>query len=540
MVAVLHWDGLALRVLPFAVVAVGAEASLLLPPGPASSTDAIISAALLVATVLCFFLPWSVLPSWADLIIPLLYTGSAVALILAAGGSTTGIGLVIVLPIVWTALYLRPWKSAVVVVAFVAVGVITSIYPVYMTDTVRLRRVFIYLAIGGLIAYCIVELRLRITRAIAQRDELNRRMAESIGELEERNSDAALLSSFSEMLHTCDDLDEAYGVITYACEKKFPEGGAVYLARSSGELMSFGASWGDLPSGKSPIFSNACWALRLGRFHDSSPGGPSCTHVAEWNVERHLCCPMTVHGETIGIMTFVLPRGPNGPTEGGEDHLVQFALSITEQVAIAMANFKLRETLRAMSVRDPLTNLYNRRYMEETLDRELNKEKAIRNQLSILQIDVDHFKNFNDTYGHEVGDFVLRSIGEMLLSLFRDSDVPCRSGGEEFTVVLPRCSLIDAERRAQRLQESVAELHMPFRTLENAPRPPTLSIGIATSPEHGTATGTLLRAADQALYAAKTAGRDRIVRALNATALLDDGAPEEAEARPRDGHVSGA
>jgi len=127
-----------------------------------------------------------------------------------------------------------------------------------------------------------------------------------------------------------------------------------------------------------------------------------------------------------------------------------------------MSNFQLRESLRNLSIRDPLTNLFNRRFMEETLNREVGGAKRSDEEVSVMQIDVDHFKTFNDVYGHEVGDAVLKAVGEVLHLLFRDSDVPCRSGGEEFTVILPSCSWADAERRAHDLQGCIAELDFPF------------------------------------------------------------------------------
>jgi diguanylate cyclase (GGDEF)-like protein len=132
---------------------------------------------------------------------------------------------------------------------------------------------------------------------------------------------------------------------------------------------------------------------------------------------------------------------------------------------------------------------------------------------SIIQMDVDHFKQFNDTYGHEVGDSVLRAVAKVMLDLFRDSDVPCRSGGEEFTLILPRCSWEIANLRALELQLRVANVEIPMPADQMMPEPPTLSIGIATSPENGQTGQDLLRGADKALYEAKAAGRNRIVRA---------------------------
>jgi diguanylate cyclase (GGDEF)-like protein len=151
--------------------------------------------------------------------------------------------------------------------------------------------------------------------------------------------------------------------------------------------------------------------------------------------------------------------------------------------------------------------------MLETLNREMSINARNDEHTSIIQMDVDHFKLFNDSFGHEVGDSVLQAVADVMMRLFRDSDVPCRSGGEEFTMILPRCSWETANARAVELQTRVSRILIPAIDADVAPKPPTLSIGIATSPEHGLTSKDLLRAADKALYAAKAEGRDRIVKA---------------------------
>jgi diguanylate cyclase (GGDEF)-like protein len=189
---------------------------------------------------------------------------------------------------------------------------------------------------------------------------------------------------------------------------------------------------------------------------------------------------------------------------------------IGDQISIWLSNFRLRQTLKNLSIRDPLTNLFNRRFMVETLNREMAITTRSHEQTSVLQIDIDHFKVFNDSFGHEVGDVVLRAVADVMFGLFRESDVPCRSGGEEFTLILPRCSWAVAHVRALELQNRVAA--MTIVVPENQPRPPapTLSIGIATSPEHGLTSEELLRGADRAMYVAKKGGRNRIMSATAA------------------------
>jgi diguanylate cyclase (GGDEF)-like protein len=283
--------------------------------------------------------------------------------------------------------------------------------------------------------------------------------------------------------------------------------------------------WGQYPSDQPPFAPNDCWALRRGQRYESRPGSLSCQHLKDCATVHSLCRPLLAQGEIIGVLSIAVPPADDGSLVDAlnESTLQHLIVTAGEQIATSMANFQLRESLRNMSIRDPLTNLFNRRYMEETLHRELSSAARLLEELSVIQVDVDHFKMFNDNYGHEVGDAVLRAVGEVLLSLFRDSDVPCRAGGEEFTIVLPRCSWLDAERRAKDLQGRIAALDFSFRGRGSRPTPPTLSIGIATSPEHGTSGTDLLRAADLALYAAKAGGRNRIERALGTKRGLEGG-----------------
>lgn len=179
----------------------------------------------------------------------------------------------------------------------------------------------------------------------------------------------------------------------------------------------------------------------------------------------------------------------------------------SEQIGLAIANLDLRDRLRRMSIRDPLTNLYNRRYMEETLDRELERARRTGDEVGVVQLDIDRFKSFNDTHGHEAGDVVLQAIAEVLQTSVRNDDVACRYGGEELTLILPGVSLDAAEERAQSLLDRFRELVIPYRG--SVLPAPTASMGVAVFPLHGTTPDALLRLADNALYLAKGAGRDR-------------------------------
>jgi diguanylate cyclase (GGDEF)-like protein len=185
---------------------------------------------------------------------------------------------------------------------------------------------------------------------------------------------------------------------------------------------------------------------------------------------------------------------------------------ITDRKQVQDALLKSEALLREQSVRDPLTGLFNRRYMEETLGRELLR--ASRNQLSlgIIMLDVDGFKGFNDTYGHAAGDAVLRELGNLLLGNIRGEDVACRYGGDEFIIVLPGASKEMARERAERLSDYARHFNIQFKgqTLGTV----TLSLGIAVFPENGSTRVEVLKAADVALYHAKHEGGNQIVIAI--------------------------
>ncbi|HEV2176937.1 MAG TPA: diguanylate cyclase [Terriglobia bacterium] len=168
-----------------------------------------------------------------------------------------------------------------------------------------------------------------------------------------------------------------------------------------------------------------------------------------------------------------------------------------------------REELRAQAIRDPLTGLFNRRYMEESLGRELHR--ALRNQqsLGVIMLDLDHFKRFNDAAGHAAGDALLKELGSLLQFRTRKEDIACRYGGEEFTVILPGMPLDLARSRAEELRAAMKDARIEHRGQSLGPV--TLSVGVAAAPDHGATAEEILQAADEALYQAKAEGRDRVV-----------------------------
>jgi len=218
---------------------------------------------------------------------------------------------------------------------------------------------------------------------------------------------------------------------------------------------------------------------------------------------------MPAQGETLGVLHVQSQR-----EENLDEAKRQLADTVVEQAGMALSNLKLREALREQSIRDPLTGLYNRRYMEEVLTQQLSRVTRQLHPLGIIMIDIDNFKLFNDTDGHAAGDAVLRELGRFLQSHIRGEDIACRYGGEEFTLIMPDASLEVAQQRAELLRQEAKQLR--WRDAGPSHDPITLSAGVAIYPQHGRTIETVLRAADTALYRAKQEGRDRVIVAESA------------------------
>jgi diguanylate cyclase (GGDEF)-like protein len=228
--------------------------------------------------------------------------------------------------------------------------------------------------------------------------------------------------------------------------------------------------------------------------------------------------PLTVQGQAYGLLHWRASR-PLGAAPGAEmpghwfsEVKQQLAQTVSDNLTLALTSLQLRETLRQQSIRDPVTGLFNRRYMEETLEREIWRAARSQGPVSIIMLDIDHFKQFNDTFGHEAGDVVLREIGACLRAQIRAEDIACRYGGEEFTLIMPAASIEVARHRAEHILDQVKRLavHHHGHALGQI----TASLGVAMYPEHGETGEAVLAAADAALYRAKHAGRDRVLGAL--------------------------
>jgi diguanylate cyclase (GGDEF)-like protein len=295
------------------------------------------------------------------------------------------------------------------------------------------------------------------------------------------------------------------------------EAGAVFIYKPSGNTLELTASWGDGRLGEPAFARDACWSLRLGQPHwsESPNGGIVCRHIdTSTGAAIYLCVPMVAQSETLGVLHLRYDLDATGISridDKTRESQKRLGVAAASQIAVSLTNLRLRETLREQSIRDPLTGLFNRRFMQESLNKELQRAKRKNRLLSLLFLDLDHFKRFNDVFGHDAGDSVLQSMADIFRMHFRSEDIICRYGGEEFAVILPESSVHDAVKRAEALRLATKDLKLVHRGV--LLDPVTLSIGIAGFPENGENAQDLLDGADKSLYESKANGRDRVTLA---------------------------
>ena len=320
------------------------------------------------------------------------------------------------------------------------------------------------------------------------------------------------LAQFGEMLQSCRSMDEIRTGVPTALDGLLPDiGGRLALLNPSQNLLAIGAHWGRHGLIAESVFApEDCWALRRGQAYPlaGASGGFVCKHVQWPNLDEpdasYVCVPMAAQGEMLGVLTFDAVRALDSTER-------RLGVAASEQLALALANLRMQDTLRTQSIRDPLTGLFNRRYLEVSLERELSRAERRSQPLAVLMLDLDNFKRFNDAHGHEAGDAVLAQFAEVLKRCTRAEDIACRYGGEEFTVILLEANADIARKRAEQVRGAISEMSVKHRGQQLAHI--TVSIGYAMFPRDGTTAEDLMRRADTALYLAKKAGRNRIATA---------------------------
>lgn len=324
--------------------------------------------------------------------------------------------------------------------------------------------------------------------------------------VQDRTTEISILQTLGGLLNACSTLEEAGEVMNSVIPKLLPEfKGSISIIKSSRNRLDRIASWGGDWPGEERFAPSECWSLRKGHQHLSVEHGIQtlCRHWVETPEEQQqtLCIPLLAQGETIGILHFVTPLSTN------LDNSTGLWNAIAEQAGLTLANIQLRDSLREQAIRDPLTGLFNRRYMLEALDQAHSRAERANDEIAIMMIDLDHFKLFNDNFGHDAGDHVLKAVAQVLKDSIRQEDIACRYGGEEFCIVCPSTNEQQALMIAQRIGQGIRSLELNMNQLSLGTV--TTSIGIATYPNHAETMSETIKIADEALYLAKQNGRDR-------------------------------
>ena len=355
----------------------------------------------------------------------------------------------------------------------------------------------------------------------AQRDHVKQlttakaEIATLSAEREEMVRELSQLGRYGNLLHGCTDLAEILQISQQMLAQLLPgSAGTIYPLIDGEGLAEATHLWGiHIGNTKVQAHHRDCWAVQRKRVHlsHSDAPGSACAHIElpeGLDVLSSACIPLTAQGDSLGWLYL--------STSGhGSFPKLAVAIAAAEQLSLALANLKLRQHLRDLSVRDPLTGLFNRRYLTESLGREMTRCKRRNLSLAVLMLDLDHFKIFNDTLGHQAGDALLVAFSRLLQKSVRNEDIACRLGGEEFILIMPEMDQEVAIRRATELLQATRELSVMH---EGQILPQiTVSIGIAVFPQHSNDPDHLIGSSDTALYQAKHEGRDRYAIAENLT-----------------------
>jgi len=350
-----------------------------------------------------------------------------------------------------------------------------------------------------------------ITEQKLSEDELKK----SHDEMTQYNYEMQLINQLNSYLQVCRTVDETYPIVSYYAEQIFPEcDGALFLFNDSKSLVEAKSKWGRDTTAIPVITPDDCWSLRQGKTHTTLDNDARlrCNHVVE-SITNYICEPIIAQGDMLGMLHVEFADQEFASEEDKKQHIEsrkRLTKITADNLALSLVSLKLREALQNQSVKDPLTQLFNRRYMEESLEREIHRCVRANDGLGIIMADVDHFKKFNDQFGHDAGDLVLTEFASLLMTKFRTSDIVCRYGGEEFIIIMPMTSKEIVVERAQDIRETLKALAISLKNVDL----PQVTSSFGVSYMSGTTVVSvekLIKAADVALYQAKKAGRDQVL-----------------------------
>lgn len=360
-------------------------------------------------------------------------------------------------------------------------------------------RIFAFAITFSLITICLgLSLFLRRLR----RSEIGRQK-DKIVEMRTAQAQIEQLFSMTDTLQSAETNADAADVLKATSRVLLPGCGvALYVFNNSGDRLDLVDFW-DMPTGYAPfetLSPTNCWAIKRGKDHLNDPVHNSlcCSHYV--GEVASIEVPMLARGSVYGLLVLADRAGDGSNVDAAK----RIARALADSTSLALSNIALREQLRTQSLRDPMTGLYNRRYMEDSLERSISLGERKNQSTAALMIDLDNFKALNDSLGHARGDAVLKDAAAQILRAVRPSDIVCRYGGEEILVILPDCSLEEAAKRAEQVRARIEELS------KNHGFEVTASIGVSSLPECATSASDLLNTADAALYTAKRNGKNQI------------------------------
>lgn len=343
----------------------------------------------------------------------------------------------------------------------------------------------------------------------AQLQDSSAQLSRQFQELQRHTAEMLTLKRMGEQLLACHTEEEAYQVAIDALQQVFSTAsGSVYYYRAETATMLRFQSWGEYEAFPHEISMDECWALRSPHTLRLKLNRPCqhCSAAALCESRFNCCLPIYAQDQLAGLV-LIQCSAPGWSAEQAAAGQVLLEAA-AHPIELAITNLRLRETLRDQALRDPLTGLYNRRYLEESLERELDRVARRNGQLGVIMLDLDYFKRINDSYGHAVGDVLLSNLGQLLLANTRAEDTVSRYGGEEFLIILPEFSLEAACQWAEQICAQARTLKLKHHLALHDHL--TVSLGVALFPDHGATIQQLLYQADMALYQAKHRGRNQV------------------------------
>ncbi|WP_055047106.1 GGDEF domain-containing protein [Devosia sp. A16] len=331
--------------------------------------------------------------------------------------------------------------------------------------------------------------------------------AAAVETAEKARQQVARLFEMADVLQSASDHADANAVLKATAAELVPGfSGALYVFNNSRDRLVLSTTWARAENDALPetINPGACWALKRGKPHLNRGDSTKLCCAHHVGSETALEIPMIARGEIVGLLQ-LFASGISAVER--LEHITDLGSALADGMSLALANMALREKLRNQALRDPLTGLYNRRYMEDCLQRFVRLAERENREISLIMVDLDHFKRLNDEHGHSFGDQVLRDAALTLTGSLRETDIVCRFGGEELVVILPDCPLERAADKAELLRLRIEELSSTHGADISA------SFGVASVPHTSQSVTDLLQAADQALYKAKESGRNQVAKA---------------------------